>query len=460
MIVPSSMTHLRESAKLDPPASADSTSQLRIEDLPNLSPEEYSLLSRHFEAFTETTNKLVTAHQYLQQQVCSLLEELERKNEELEKVNQELAHRMDEMDRVRRFTDSVIDSMLSGLIVLDGSGALKRMNRSARRLLGLEEGPLTGGIKSLLAEGMKNPLAGFFESGERSRSGETRLRKHEAGTFLVRYTAVPIAENSEAEPRDEGILLMFEDLSQVRLLEEKARRSDRLVGLEELATGVAHEMRNPLATMRGFLQLLPTEFEDPQFREECSTRLIREIDRLARLTDDLRELSRPIQPQQCETDLEDLIQEVVGEQQEILVENGIELAIDLEPLPLLHLDRDRIKQVLLNLVINARQAMPAGGRLDISMQGCKEKWEGDSDRKSLVRLSICDNGQGIENQNLDRIFDPFFTTKGQGTGLGLSLCHRIIEEHDGVIRVESSPGQGTKFDLFFPLPETSPEQVG
>jgi signal transduction histidine kinase len=238
-------------------------------------------------------------------------------------------------------------------------------------------------------------------------------------------------------------------------LEEKVRRANRLTALGELAAGVAHEMRNPLATMRGFLQLLPSEYEDPEFREECSTRLIREIDRLARLTESLLELSRPIRPDEMQMDLAELVNEVLNEQKEGLLTENVEVQSTLSQVPLLPLDRDRIKQVLLNLVLNARQAMHHEPKiLEIELKTCQEPWGNEDTLSLLATLSVRDNGKGIESRHLDNIFDPFFTTRDEGTGLGLALCHRIVEDHGGVIRVSSNPGKGSSFTLYFPINNT------
>lgn len=417
-----------------------------------LSSEEAALLRQHFEVFTDTTNKLVAAQAHLQHQVRSLTEELESKNRQLESVNEELARKIVETENVRVFLDRVIDSMHTGLVVLNAQGDITRINRPAIDLLGWENDP-PHRIEQILESGDNtagNPLARLTGS---RRSGEIRLARRNRDSALVRYAVVPL--NSSAGDSDEsaGMLFVFEDLSHLRLLEERVRRAGRLAALGELAAGVAHEMRNPLATMRGFLQLLPTEYGDPDFREECSTRLIREIDRLARLTDSLLELSRPVQPDHLETDLGEMIREVLRDQSGLCREKGIELVIELPThIPPLRLDRDRLKQVLLNLVINARQAMERGGTLRVVAGNRPEIWKEGEEPTPSVFLSISDTGQGIETRYLDKLFDPFFTTKSDGTGLGLALCHRIVEEHGGVIRVETCIGKGSTFTLFFPLP--------
>ncbi|MCE7908365.1 MAG: PAS domain-containing protein [Candidatus Omnitrophica bacterium COP1] len=432
------------------PLEASSEVDLRLEDMSHLSAEEARLLRRHFEIFTETTNKLVTAHQHLQLQVRALLEELEQKNRELESVNSELAHRIRETEQVREFLDRVIDSMHTGLVAIDVDGYVTRINEAARVLLGWED-QSPSQFEELVANQSQRILPAVSDWDQAPRSGETRLRKRHGDTLLVRYTAVPIAPSGGEQTVQRGTLFVFEDLSRLRLLEEKVRRASRLTALGELAAGVAHEMRNPLATMRGFLQLLPSEFEDPGFREECSTRLIREIDRLARLTESLLELARPVRPDDYETDLKALVEEVLNEQQEALQVEDIRLEIHLMQIPPLPLDRDRIKQVLLNLIINARQAMAPGGKLEVTLEPRPEAWGAEDQLTLLAVLSVRDNGKGIESHHLDQIFDPFFTTRDEGTGLGLALCYRIIEEHGGVIRVESTPGKGSAFTLYFPI---------
>jgi two-component system, NtrC family, sensor histidine kinase AtoS len=448
------MTKTTESPLTDS-ALASPENPLRLGSLPNLSPEENELLAKHFEAFSDTTNKLVAAHQRLQDQIKVLMGELERKNRQLEAVNQELANKIREEEEVRKFLDRLIDSMQTGLVALDPEGNLTRLNQSARSLLGWET-DLPTRFEELLENETRNPLNLIVREGESSHSGETRLRKRDGEAVLVRYTAVPLAGAvAGEEPESTGALVVFEDLSQLRLLEEKVRRAGRLAALGELAAGVAHEMRNPLATMRGFLQLLPTEFEDPDFREECSTRLIREIDRLSRLTDELLELSRPIQTEHLETDLQEVLDEVLAENADAIRDADIEVDGEARDVPPLPLDRERIKQVLINLVVNACQAMPEGGELGWRLETREEIW-GEEERKTLLaRLSISDTGVGIESRAMDSLFDPFFTTKSHGTGLGLAICHRIVEEHGGVIRAESKAGKGSTFTLYFPVPSGS-----
>lgn len=411
------------------------------------------MLNRHFEIFSDTTNKLVEAHQSLQAQIRVLVEELEKKNQQLESVNKELARKMEETEKVREFLDRLIGSMETGMIAFDSKGVPTLLNRSANRLLGWE-GSSPSSSADLFEPGSPNPLAPLEIGTDSARSGEIRLRTRSGQTVLVRFTAVRIQDpQGDSVTEDPGYLFVFEDLSHLRLLEEKVRRSDRLAALGELAAGVAHEMRNPLATMRGFLQLLPTEYEDPEFREECSTRLIREIDRLANLTDELLELSRPIQPEDHSTDLEEVLREVLCEQLDQLEQAQVESQCEATAIPRLPLDRGRIKQVILNLVINALQAMPEGGRLTSRLETVREEWGEDGIETELARLSIIDTGVGIESRQIDSVFDPFYTTKSQGTGLGLAISHRIVEEHGGTIRVESTIGKGTAFHLFFPVPE-------
>jgi signal transduction histidine kinase len=429
-----------------------------LDQLPHLSPEEAGLLAKHFEVFSETTNKLVSAHRRLQEQIKVLMEELEIKNQQLQRVNRELARKIEEEEEIREFLDRLIDSMESGLIAVDGNGCPTRMNRYASKLLDWGSN-LPARLSDLLEDPHDELLTPRETEDRRSRKGETRLKTRNGKTLSVRYTAVPLEaalRDSETVP---GSLIVFEDLSEVRLLEEKVRRANRLAALGELAAGVAHELRNPLATMRGFLQLLPTEYRDPDFREECSTRLIGEIDRLARLTDELLEYSRPIETQKAPADLKQLVEEVIAEQLEALSAAGVEVKGESEMANPIPLDRERMKQVLLNLVINARQAMPQGGRLEWRLDSTKEAWGQDGEEIPFIRLVLSDTGQGIESRHMDSLFDPFFTTKAGGTGLGLAICNRIVEEHGGVIRAESQVGKGTRFSLYFPTPSVSGEDL-
>ncbi len=255
-----------------------------------------------------------------------------------------------------------------------------------------------------------------------------------------------------------GYTCLFTNYSVERLLEEKARRQDRLTALGELAAGVAHEMRNPLTTIRGYLQILPSNKDDEEFITEFSDNLIREIDRLARLTDNLLNMAKPISPEQKTVSLQETVESVATFLADKFDDSGVTIEIEQsEVQSKVRVDIDRIKQVFINLFVNASEAMASGGEIRVLLSQKDERLAPDAPLKPYVIAEVQDNGPGIPQTIIDRLFDPFFTTKSSGTGLGLSLTNRIVEEHGGFIRVESEAGSGARFWVFIPAADETNE---
>jgi two-component system sensor histidine kinase HydH len=223
----------------------------------------------------------------------------------------------------------------------------------------------------------------------------------------------------------------------VRRLEQEVKRSQRLAAVGRLAAGVAHEIRNPLSSIKGFATYFKEKLQDVPEARDTAGIMIQEVERLDRVIGQLLEFARPSQLFTAPVRAADLVGHSLRLIEGDARAKGIELTSKIpENLPEINVDADRMSQVLLNLYLNAIQAMDAGGTLAIEV--CR-----DETRKS-TQILIRDNGPGIPDQDRERIFDPYFTTKPDGTGLGLAIVHKIIEAHGGEIDIESRPGQGTK----------------
>ncbi|HEX7093279.1 MAG TPA: ATP-binding protein [Nitrospiraceae bacterium] len=244
-------------------------------------------------------------------------------------------------------------------------------------------------------------------------------------------------------------IMLYEDLHHSHTL---MKRTDRLKSLETIAGGFAHEIRNPLTSIKTFIQLAPERKDDPQFIQEFSKVVLDDVYRIERLIQEILDYARYMEPKLTEEDFNDIVAsclyfiDVKADSHGIKIEK--ELASDL---PRVMLDRQQIKQVLLNLLLNAMDSMAgAGGRLRVQTRKLV-KPGGDV----WAHVEIADTGEGIQDMNLEHIFDPFFTTKHEsgeheGTGLGLTIVHQIIQEHHGEIRVKSSVGVGTTFFVSLP----------
>jgi two-component system NtrC family sensor kinase len=235
---------------------------------------------------------------------------------------------------------------------------------------------------------------------------------------------------------------------------EQMIRADRLATLGELAAGIAHEIKNPLAGIAGATQVLAREFADDDPRKPVTQEILKLIERLDTTIKDLLNFARPSVPEIAVTDLEDLLSKTLFliERMPERKKQGVEIVVDSDPeMPGVPVDPDQLRQVFLNIGVNAIQAMPEGGTLTVSLRS-----EADQELREIhpaedfVMVSFADSGQGIEEDKLRSIFTPFFTTKTQGTGLGLPITMRIIEQHGGRITVESTVGKGTVFRIYLP----------
>ncbi len=226
-----------------------------------------------------------------------------------------------------------------------------------------------------------------------------------------------------------------------RELEAQVRRAERLSALGTLAGGLAHEVRNPLASIRASAQVLAEESDDPETGEYLAV-IQNEADRINRLVESLLDYARPEHVEVGPVDLNQLVDDVAHLTQSYAAQAGVEVAVTSPPDGLVvRGERDRLHQCLLNLALNAIQAMPGGGRLSLTLNRV-------GDQACLV---VADTGPGIPADDLPRIFDPFFSTKDDGTGLGLAIVQRIVADHRGEIGVESVVGEGTTFRLWLPL---------
>lgn len=227
---------------------------------------------------------------------------------------------------------------------------------------------------------------------------------------------------------------------QILEIEEQLRRADRLSALGELAAGMAHEVRNPLASIRGTVEIIQDGIAPDDPRHEFATILVRETDRLNRVVQDFLDFAKPSPADLTRLDLNRLIDDIfklVAFQAE---KAGVRLDFCAGSLPQVLGDAEKLKQVFLNLALNALQAMPGGGSLQVNSSLADDR----------VLVSFRDTGAGIAEAELEKIFEPFFTTRRNGTGLGLAITCRIVRSHGGSIEVESRPGEGSEFRVYLP----------
>ena len=223
--------------------------------------------------------------------------------------------------------------------------------------------------------------------------------------------------------------------------ERELFRENKLASLGTVAAGMAHEIKNPLASVKGMTQILPENLEDKEFIGKYMNIIPRQIDRISSIVDDLLSFGRPRKLEKTMCSINEVVEDVLALVETQCFRKRIEVKKDLDELPKLMLDRDQINQSILNIVLNSIDSMQDGGILTISTS---------ADRENIL-IEICDTGCGISRDNLSNIFDPFYSSKTFGTGMGLAVTYKIIDEHEGKIGVESEVGRGTKFRITLPL---------
>jgi len=362
--------------------------------------------------------------------------------EEIRKGRENVRDRDDMIQKLETFHKHVIDNIPSGLLTSDTQGRVNLVNDTACAILGVTREETVGKpMAQVLAW-----IAGWEarEGREESRvpRAETRFLRPDGAEVYLGFSTSPM---KDAEGLSIGRVVIFQDLTPIKQMEERVRIADRLAGVGELAAGLAHEIRNPLASIAGSSQLLR---ESSAVSRESSTLLEiigRESERLNGLITDFLAYTGPSQRNTTRLDLAALLRDVAeavraGEARE----KGV--AVELAPLkPLLvEGDGEQLKQVVWNLVRNAVQAAQAGGK--VTIDGFEQIRHGSR----YVVAMVIDTGAGIAPGILEKIFNPFFTTKEGGTGLGLSISQRIVHQHKGFIEVRPAPGKGCVFSVFLP----------
>jgi len=372
--------------------------------------------------------------------------------------------KLDRMDRVQvrqllgdvaaetELLEMVMESMSDGVLVTDRESRILLVNKSAERMLPFSPGELA---ERVLWECIQDKeIAAFFR---RSLVGLDKVvdREFTLSEGFVRTLALSVMPLVRAGSI-QGNVIHIEDITEKRIKEARLRRAESLAALTTLTAGVAHEIKNPLASIGIHIELIRKTLSG---RKSVSARQVaenlevikEEVERLNRIVVDFLFAVRPLNTELILDEPNRLVRELLEFLRFELEQAGIrvELAL-LEPSPLIRLDEKYMKQALLNIIKNAISAMPKGGTLRI-----------ESQRKGAsLQLKVSDEGVGIPEGNLDKIFEPYFTTKEFGSGLGLTLVYKIVKEHLGEIAVSSQVGSGTTFTLSFPIPQKEKRLIG
>ena len=342
--------------------------------------------------------------------------------------------------QTRDFTRQVVTSMANGLLSIDCNGRVTTYNPSAMKLLDLDPGKIE---QTNFREIIDFQDTGINETLQICRTVmdvEISHRRRNGERIPLAISTTPILDTNGV---CSGAVIVLRDLREIKQLEKKVKRSEKLAAIGELAAGVAHEIRNPLSSIRGFAQYLQHFLQDNPREQEYARTMIGEVDRVNRVVSDLITFARPMNAVRTKTNVQKLINKAVSLTETDTVSKEVKVKVSVQsPENDFLLDENQILQVLLNLLLNAIQAVASGGKIEIG-------YTIDSERDKL-EIWVEDDGFGVPAEKTPKIFEPFFTTREKGTGLGLSIVHKIVENHDGEILLQSPPtakDRGCRFTI-------------
>ncbi len=380
--------------------------------------------------------------------------------EELRRSSVKLKAKQYDLDQLELLNRNIVQSINTGLITLNNQLEISYINPAVEQISGFGYRDLEGiHIGDIFPK-----IVPYLSISDRGGDNDDMLQPQKGidvdfdrrdGTRLHLGFSQSILKDPGGD--EIGLILIFQDLTEFRQMQEQVRRMDRLAVAGELAAGIAHEIKNPLASLSGSIQMLRDEVDFGPMQQRLMDITMREAERLNALVNEFLLFARPERAVDRSVEVNEVIEDTLE-----MLKNSPELSRPIRIEKTLsknlwvHIDSQRLQQVIWNLVLNAVQEMKNSGRLSVATAISSKRGSGDAQEK-LAEISISDTGPGILPENQGKVFDPFFTTKDQGTGLGLTIVHRIVENYDGKIFLDSDGRSGTTFTLHFPLAEEDPQ---
>jgi len=345
-----------------------------------------------------------------------------------------------EIARLKDFSENIVESLNVGVLAVDLAGIVESWNTRMEQLFGVARQDAVGRqLGSLLPDELAREIAARGDQEQITGIYKQRLQ-HQGKLLTLNVSITPLVSKSNERI---GRLLLFDDVTQRERMEEQMSQTEKLTSLGLLAAGVAHEVNTPLAVISNYIQMLAKQMPEGDPRQSLIEKIVKQTFRASEIVNNLLNFSRTGAAEASDVDVNRVVEETLSLVAHPLKTSHIQVMKDLgQPLPPVRGSANKLQQVFLNLFLNARDAMPSGGMLEVRTAA----------HNGSVEIEIADTGGGIAREHIHRIFDPFFTTKasGRGTGLGLSVSYGIIKEHAGKIDVRSTPGKGTSFHVEFP----------
>jgi PAS domain S-box-containing protein len=344
--------------------------------------------------------------------------------------------------RMLDFQRSLLNYLNSGFLIVDKDGFIRTFNDAAQSMLGYSlPAAMNRPVNEIMrtVDGSDNPVEQTLRTGAELTSHEFTGRRHDGSPLPLGITTSVIRDRFD---RTEGVIASFADMTDLDRVRRELRRQDRLAAVGRLAAGLAHEIRNPVASIRGAIEELKNSMDDPVTMQTLADIAIRESDQLNAIVTGFLDYARGAPRDIGPLDLRDALEEVI-----VLLRrdedsnHNIELTVEQEDNLVVDGDHSQLKQAFMNIGKNAMEAMLDGGTLSVVA-------ENDADR--TVTVTFSDTGEGMNDEDLSTVFEPFFTTKPHGVGMGLAVVHRIVTSHNGTVLIDSTPGKGTSVRMTFP----------
>jgi PAS domain S-box-containing protein len=411
----------------------------------DISEEQLEGFTESFASFNKITQKLHSAYKNLE-------EKFEDLNLKLEKTNRELRQSLAEKDKISNYLNNILESLTSGVVAINLKGEMTLFNRAAEEILGYKTDEVLGRqYGEVMGNGVKEEMTLPFtlKSKKSHLNEEKEVLTKEGKKIPLGFSTSPL---TDSDNNVLGAVEVFFDLSKLKQLEEEITRVRTLAALGEMAATVAHEVKNPLGGIRGFADLLDRDLEEGDPRKKSVEKIIEGVETLDRIVVSLLNYTKAIRLDLHQVEFTSFMDEVIKFFEIDLAREKKKIHINREYPEkelLCRIDPEQFRQVILNLLHNATQAMPHGGKIMVSVNeeeksiGGPQTYLDVQPKAKRIVLRISDTGMGMSKATLDKLFTPFFTTKEHGTGLGLSIVKKIVEAHGGDINVESELGKGT-----------------
>ncbi|UCB48047.1 MAG: PAS domain-containing protein [Deltaproteobacteria bacterium] len=345
------------------------------------------------------------------------------------------------LTRIKAFSDNVVENMPIGLLAIDTDKRIVSFNQTAEWVLQVRAHEVLGKKADEILPRQLECLTGELET-------EEEVIEKEIECPVANGRRIPMDVSVSRLEDDDGTsmghIILFRDLTEIQELKREVERTQRLASLGRLAAGIAHEIRNPLSSIKGFATYFRERYRDVPEDQKTAEIMVQEVERLNRVIGQLLEFARPMSVRKQPTSIQTVIQHSLKMIERDAQAKNISIRTNLSPeIQQVSIDPDRMNQVFLNLYLNGIEAMEDGGTLSVELHPDQDE--------NQIKIAVSDTGTGINKEDLVHVFDPYFTTKQSGTGLGLAIVHKIIESHKGEVKVESVAGKGTTVTIILPF---------